>query len=234
MEILIGIAKTNKYTTTGRGDGLEVIERPAGGMTVVLADGHGGSRSVSGISSMAVLKAAQLIVEGVRDGSVARAVFDYFSAVQEGNFSVALTLIGADTESGNLLLCRNTNCPILVRHEFGVDIYDEPAQSIGANKNVKPLTIQRPLEEGLIVATFSDGVLNAGRKRGRGLEMKNLVRQLEESRPEDAQYLADSLLERAMGLDSYEALDHMTVVVMGISDRTAENKMECRTVRYTI
>lgn len=233
MEILIGIAKTNKHSTTGHGDGLEIIERPSGGLSVILADGHGGGRSVCGISSMAVLKAAQFIADGVHDRYVTRAIFDYFSSVQDGNFTIAMTMVSADTETGRLLLYRNTNCPTLIRHEFGVDIYDEPSQSLGSYKNVKPLTIQRSLDEGLLLATFSDGVLNAGRKRGRVMEMKTVVRLLEESRPEDAQYLAETILERAMALDVYQALDHMTVVIMGVSGKRPENIMECRTVRYT-
>lgn len=233
MEILIGTAKTNKHSTIGRGDGLEIIERPSGGITAILSDGHGGSRSVSGISSMAALKAGQLIADGVRDGSVARSIFDYFSTAQDGNFSIAMTMISADTETGSLILCRNANCPTVVRHEFGVDIYDEPAQLIGALKNVKPLMIQRPLEEGLIVATFSDGVLNAGHKRGRTLELKTVIRLLEESRPEDVQYLAESILERAMAMDSYQAVDHMAVVIMGVDSKMPDNKVESRMVRYT-
>jgi len=181
---------------------------------------------------MAALKAAQLIADGVRDGSVARSIFDYFSTVQGGNFSIAMTMISADTDSGNLLICRNTNCPALIRHEFGVDLYDEPAQTIGAHKSAKSLVIQRTLEDGLIVATFSDGVLNAGRKRGRTLEMKTLVRLLEESRPEDVQYLSESILEQAMALDSYQTMDHMSVVIMGINGKSSENKVELRTVKY--
>lgn len=234
MEILIGIAKTNKHVTTGHGDGLEIIERPSGGMTVILADGHGGSRSVGGLSAMSALKAAQLVADGVRDGSVGRSVFDYFSSVQDGNFSISMTLMSADTETGCLVLCRNSNCPVIVRHEFGVDTYDESVQSIGTHKNVKPLSIQRPLEEGLIVATFSDGVFNAGRKKGRALDLKNIVKLLEDSRPADAQYLADSILERALALESYQAMDHMTVAVMGVDSKMSDNKVECRTVRYPI
>jgi hypothetical protein len=234
LEILLGIAKVNKFAVPGSGDGIEVMGRPAGGITAILTDGHGGGRSVSSISTMAAIKTAQLVADGVRDGSVARSVYDYFAAVQDGNFSIAMTMISADTESGNLIVCRNTNSLLMVRHEFGVDIYDEPAQSIGTHKNAKSVMIQRPLEEGLLVATFSDGLLNAGRKRGRSLDLKLLVRQLEESRPGDVQYLSESILDRAMALDSYQASDHMSVIVMGIDGKIPENKVECRTVRYAV
>jgi len=39
MEILIAAAKVNKYATSESGDTLEVVERPNGGLSVVLAAG---------------------------------------------------------------------------------------------------------------------------------------------------------------------------------------------------
>lgn len=86
----------------------------------------------------------------------------------------------------------------------------------------------------MIVATFSDGVLNAGRKQGRALDMNTVVRLLEDSRPEDAHYLAQSILERAMTLDSFQALDHMSVIVMGVGSDTSTYKVESRTSRYMV
>jgi len=65
------------------------------------------------------------------------------------------------------------------------------------------------------------------------VDMKAMVRLLEESRPADVQYIAESILERAMLLDSYQAMDHMTVVVMGIDGKVMDNPVECRTVRYS-
>lgn len=232
MEIVVGIAKTQKYASTGMGDGVEVMTRPAGGLTAILADGHGTGRSVGGISTTAALKAAQLIAEGVRDNFIPRSIYDYFCAVKEINFSVALTLISADLEERKLIFCRNTNSPVMVRHEFGIDIYDEPAPTIGAQKKVKPLLTQLELNEGLIAVTFSDGVLQAGHRKGRYFDLKSLDRLLAENRPQDAQYLAESILDRALSLDGYQAADHMSVIVLGIESRQFDNRLESRTVHY--
>ena len=40
MEIQIAVAKINKYAVSESGDTLEVVERPTGGVSVVLADGQ--------------------------------------------------------------------------------------------------------------------------------------------------------------------------------------------------
>ena len=44
MEVQIAAAKTNKYAVTESGDTLEVVERPNGGLSVVLADGQTSGR----------------------------------------------------------------------------------------------------------------------------------------------------------------------------------------------
>jgi hypothetical protein len=65
------------------------------------------------------------------------------------------------------------------------------------------------------------------------MELKAVIRLLEESRPEDVQYLAESILERAMAMDLYQAVDHMAVVIMGVDSKMPDNKVESRMVRYT-
>ena len=233
MEIVIGFAKAKKHATTGNGDGLTVMARPSGGVTAILADGHGGGRSVSGISTTASLKAAHLIADGVQDSFIPRSIYDYFCSIKEINFTVALTLLSADLEVGKLIICRNSNSPVLIRHEFGVDIYDEPSQMIGAHKSVKPQYTQVNLDEGMIAVAFSDGVLNAGHRRGRFFDIKSLERLLIESRPQDAHYLAQSILDRALSLDSYQAADHMSVIVLGIDNKLTDNKTESGMIRIS-
>jgi hypothetical protein len=76
MEIQIAVAKTSKYAVSESGDTLEVVERPNGGVSVVLADGQTSGRGAKAISSMVVRKIISLLAEGVRDGAAARAASD--------------------------------------------------------------------------------------------------------------------------------------------------------------
>ena len=54
MEIQIAVAKINKYAVSESGDTLEVVERPNGGLSVVLADGQSSGRGAKAISMMVV------------------------------------------------------------------------------------------------------------------------------------------------------------------------------------
>ncbi|MCK7481708.1 MAG: hypothetical protein M0C28_34470 [Candidatus Moduliflexus flocculans] len=49
MEVQIAVAKVNKYATSESGDTLEVVERPNGGLSVVLADGQTSGRGAKAV-----------------------------------------------------------------------------------------------------------------------------------------------------------------------------------------
>ena len=72
MEVQIAVAKINKYATSESGDTLEAVERPNGGLSVVLADGQTSGPGAKAVSMMVVRKVIGLLAEGVRDGAAAR------------------------------------------------------------------------------------------------------------------------------------------------------------------
>ena len=87
LELQVGVAKVAKYATVESGDTLEMIERPYGGLSLVLADGQRSGRAAKLISNLATRKAISLLAEGVRDGAAARAAHDYLRAHRKGKVS---------------------------------------------------------------------------------------------------------------------------------------------------
>ncbi|OUC07453.1 hypothetical protein RY27_14810, partial [Litorilinea aerophila] len=90
LEVQIGVAKINKYASSESGDTVEIVERPHGGISVVVADGQRSGRSAKAISNLVVRKAISLLAEGVRDGAVARATHDYLHTLRGGKVSAEL------------------------------------------------------------------------------------------------------------------------------------------------
>ena len=84
LEIQIAAAKIAKYAASESGDSLELIERPNGGISIVLADGQRSGKSAKTISNLVVRKAISLLAEGVRDGAAARAAHDYLHTYRGG------------------------------------------------------------------------------------------------------------------------------------------------------
>lgn len=218
MEIKVGVAKTKKYAVTDCGDSMEVAERPRGGISAILADGQGSGKAAKITSSLVVNKAASLIAEGARDGAVARAVHDYLYVIKDGKVSSTLTVLSVDLDTQSVLFSRNSNCPVILKHAYGIQVYDEDVSSIGVHKRMKPLMYEFPLETGLIMVSYTDGIQSAGRKRGKELNFEFIKRIIEENAPDDAPYIAEAILEYALGLDEERPSDDMTVVVIGICD----------------
>lgn len=226
MEIKIGIAKVNKYAVPECGDSVEVAERPRGGISAILADGQGSGKAAKITSSLVVNRAAALIAEGARDGAVARTVHDYLYAFKDGKVSSTLTILSADFDTQTLVFSRNSNCPVLVKGQYAIDVYDEEVSPIGVHKRMKPLMYQIPLETGTILVSYTDGIQAAGRKRGRLQDISLILKILEENGPDDVDFIAQSILEQALMLDEYRPGDDMTVVAMGVGERISDHKIQ--------
>src|SRR5512136_2670138 len=114
MEIQIAVAKTNKYAVTESGDTLEVVERPNGGLSVVLADGQTSGRGAKAVSMMVVRKVVGLLAEGVRDGAAARAASDALFTEKKGQVISTLNIVSVDLRSGTIVLTRNNPVSVFV------------------------------------------------------------------------------------------------------------------------
>ncbi len=99
LEIVIAVAKVGKYATSESGDTVEVVERPHGGISVVIADGQRSGKGAKTISNGVVRKAVALLADGVRDGAAARASHDYLRTLRGGQVSATLNLVSIDLDS---------------------------------------------------------------------------------------------------------------------------------------
>jgi hypothetical protein len=111
MELTVGVAKVSKWAVRESGDTLEVIERPHGGLSLVLADGQGSGQAAKDLSNLVAKKAIGLLADGVRDGAVARAVHDFLFHYRHGQVSATLNIVSADLVSRTLVVSRNNPCP---------------------------------------------------------------------------------------------------------------------------
>jgi serine phosphatase RsbU (regulator of sigma subunit) len=146
--------------------------------------------------------------------------------VKDGKVSATLVILSADMETQTLLLSRNSNCPVLVKNEYGIDCYDETVNPIGVHKYMKPLIQQLPLVSGMIMVSYTDGIQAAGRKRGNSMELAKLQQIITENGPEEVDFIAGSILEYALALDEYRAGDDMTVVALGVCERESPYKIQ--------
>lgn len=216
MEIQIAVAKTNKYAVSESGDTLEVVERPNGGMSVVLADGQTSGKGAKVISTMVVRKVISLLAEGVRDGAAARAASDYLYTERYGKVSATLNILSADLQTGTIVITRNNPAPIFIARGDKIECISAESPSIGTSRNIRPAITEIVLEGWTSIVIYTDGILHAGDRYGQKFDICTLLESLLEDQNPGSQEIADTLLAQAIQLDQGRPNDDMSVVVLRV------------------
>jgi serine phosphatase RsbU (regulator of sigma subunit) len=233
MEVQIAVAKVNKYAISESGDTLEVIERPNGGLSVVLADGQTSGRGAKAVSQMVVRKVIGLLAEGVRDGAAARAASDALFTDKQGKVICTLNIASVDLHSGTLVLTRNNPAPIFICRGETIDVIEEESIPLGTSRNVRPLITELAIEPSLIIVIYTDGLTHAGKRRGAPMDVGATIRAVLEDQDPGPQRLADTLLAQAVSLDEDRPADDISVLVLKVTARVGDN-VRRMTVRLPI
>ena len=223
MEVQIAVSKINKYAVSESGDTLEVVERPSGGLSVVLADGQTSGRGAKAVSMMVVRKVISLLAEGVRDGAAARAASDALFTEKQGKVTSTLNIASIDLHSNTIVLGRNNPVPTFVCRGEQIDILEEQSTPLGTSRNVRPVITELAIEAGLTIIIFTDGISHAGERRGQPMNVRDAIRSIIEDQDPSPQQLADSLLAHAVSLDDNRPADDISVLVLKVGARTGDD-----------
>jgi serine phosphatase RsbU (regulator of sigma subunit) len=223
MEVQIAVAKVNKYAVSESGDTLEVVERPNGGLSVVLADGQSSGRGAKAISLLVVRKVIGLLAEGVRDGAAARAASDALFTDKQGKVISTLNIASLDLSSGTIVLTRNNPAPMFICRGDQIDILEEESIPLGTSRNVRPLITEIAIEPGLIIVIYTDGLVHAGKRRGMPMDVGATIRSMLEEQDPTPQALADTLLAEAVSLDENRPADDISVLVLKVAALSGDN-----------
>jgi serine phosphatase RsbU (regulator of sigma subunit) len=216
MEAHMAVSKVSKYATSISGDTMEIIERPNGGLSCVLADGQWSGKSAKAISNVVTRKAVSLLADGVRDGAVARAASDYLYTYRSGKVQATLNILSVDLQSQTLVITRNNPTPVIVLHGNDVSLLDGPSSSVGTRIGIRPEITEIPLQVGLAAVAFTDGLVHAGERTGQSLDLIGCIgKLLDQGDPEPSRW-ADDLLHQAVDLDQGRPTDDISVVVIAI------------------
>ncbi|HXF86644.1 MAG TPA: SpoIIE family protein phosphatase [Anaerolineales bacterium] len=233
MEVQIAVAKINKYATSESGDTLEVIERPNGGLSVVLADGQTSGRGAKAISQMVVRKVIGLLAEGVRDGAAARAASDALYTEKKGKVICTLNIASIDLHTNTIVLTRNNPAPMFICRNMDMDRIESESSPLGTSRDVRPSITEIAIETGLLIVICTDGLIHAGERRGQPMNISEVLRALIEDQDPTPQEIADTLLAHAVMLDENRPTDDISVLALKVASRTGDN-VRRMTVRLPI
>ena len=233
MEVQIAVAKINKYAVSESGDTLEVVERPNGGLSVVLADGQTSGRGAKAVSIMVVRKVISLLAEGVRDGAAARAASDKLYTERQGKVSCTLNIASVDLHTNTIVLTRNNPSPMAICRNGNVDCISTESVPLGTTRDTRPVIMEMNIEPGLTVVMYTDGLTHAGKRRGRPMEVCTILESMLDDQDPGSQSIADELLAHAVSLDENRPADDISVVVLKVTPRVGDD-VRRMTVRLPI
>jgi serine phosphatase RsbU (regulator of sigma subunit) len=217
LAIEFAIAKTNKYASRESGDTAEIVERPGGGFSAIMADGQGSGRAAKVLSMLVTAKVAALLKEGVRDGASARAANDFLYAMRHGQVSATLDILSVDLKTGTVVITRNSETPCLVATVDGVEILPGAARPLGTHARTRPWAAEFPMAAGIRVVVVRDGVVASGVRAG--LPPLDLHAITCDVGPDaTAQDVADLLLAAAIARDDGKPADDMTSVALTLRE----------------
>jgi serine phosphatase RsbU (regulator of sigma subunit) len=223
------VAKIGKYATSESGDTVEMVERPHGGMSFVMADGQRSGRSAKVISNIVTRKVIALLGEGARDGVAARAAHDYLYAMRGGKVRADLQILSLDMDSRTIVISRNTDCAALFIQDNLIRYWDEPAQPIGIYKTTRPIIHEMAMQPDTGVVLFSDGIRYAGSRTNKQFEVATVLEPLL-NETISAQKLADHLLDTAYAADNGFAQDDLTVLALYVHRAPPDDVRRLRVV----
>jgi serine phosphatase RsbU (regulator of sigma subunit) len=218
MEVQIAVSKINKYASSESGDTVEVVERPNGGLSVVMADGQSSGKGAKWISTLVVRKVITLLSEGIRDGASARAASDYLFTERKGKVSATLNIFSIDLQTNTLVITRNNPAPVLLAMGDQIKSLEEESKPIGLYRDTRPWISELPLEPNLIAIMFTDGLIHAGSRQGRQMDIKTVLQCFSEEEACSPQEIADTLLSQALQMDEGRPVDDTSIVVLRVSN----------------
>lgn len=237
MEVQFAVSKISKWASRESGDTLEMIERPQGGLSMVLVDGQTSGRSAKAISNVVARKAVQLLGEGVRDGAAARAAHDYLYTYRSGKVSATLNILSVDTQSRTIVISRNNEAPVLVRTAAaGFYLLDAESRQVGVHRNTKPVITEIPIEVGTIVVAFTDGLRHAGSLSGKGRSYDPFAafQEMVDQGLVSAALICDRLLDEAMVMDDGRPRDDISVIAISVLESVAGDDVRRQSGRLTL
>jgi len=223
MEVRIAVSKVGKYATSDSGDTVEIVERPSGGLSVVMADGQSSGKGAKWISTMVVRKVISLLAEGVRDGAAARAASDYLYAERNGKVSATLNIFSIDKQSETFVVTRNNPAPVLLAIQEEIRSLDETSLPVGLYRGTRPSIIEIPLDAGLTAVMYTDGLVHAGDRSGEKMNVTAVLQDLLDEEDPAPQSLADRLLDTAVRLDRGRPIDDISVVVLRVTSHSGDD-----------
>lgn len=215
--IQIGIAKTTKHDSIISGDSNLNVKLEDGKRLIAISDGMGSGPKARQSSNIAIRLLKRLLLSGFDKETSVDLINSSICLNSKDETYATLDIAIVDLFKGNIEFIKNGACPTYVKNKKNVDIVKTISLPTGILENIELDVFDRDIEDGDILVMCSDGIIETNTEyENKELWLKYLLENIE---TENAQKIADLVLQEAIDNCVGQAKDDMTVMVMKINKK---------------
>ena len=215
--IQIGIAKTTKHDSIISGDSNLNVKLEDGKRLIAISDGMGSGPKARQSSNIAIKLLKRLLLSGFDKETSVDLINSSICLNSKDETYATLDIAIIDLFKGNIEFIKNGACPTYVKNKKNVDIVKTISLPTGILENIELDVFDRDIEDGDILVMCSDGIIESNTEyENKELWLKYLLENIE---TENAQKIADLVLQEAIDNCVGQAKDDMTVLVMKINKK---------------
>lgn len=215
--IQIGIAKSKKSDSIISGDTTIQTRLEDGKHLIAISDGMGSGPDARKSSKIAIKMLERLLQSGFNNDTALKLINTTISANTDDDMYATLDINILDLYKGNMKFIKNGACPTFIKRNNRTEILKSVALPTGILNNIDLIEYNYDLQDGDIILMCSDGIIESNKLyTNKELWIQDILEDIE---TDDAQRIADLVLNEAIDNDFGKEKDDMTVIVCKINKR---------------
>lgn len=215
--VQVGVAKAKKENSIISGDTTLQTRLEDGKYLIAISDGMGSGPEARKSSKIAIKMLERLLQSGFNNDTALKLINTTISANTDEDMYATLDINILDLYKGDMKFIKNGACPTFVKRNNHVEILKSVALPTGILNNMDLIEYNYDLQDGDIVLMCSDGVIDSNKQyMNKELWVQEMLEQIE---TDDAQRIADLVLNEAIDNDFGKEKDDMTVIAYKVTNK---------------
>lgn len=210
---LMGVQRVAKAGQAVSGDNFSQMELRNGQLLMLLADGMGSGVEAARQSEQLVDLLEEMLEAGFRKESAIEMLNELIAAQNKGERFATMDMCMLDLYSGvGEFLKMGASITFIKRGEW-MEAIQSTSLPVGVQEQTEIDAVRKKFYHGDMIIMVSDGVLDAILFDNKEECLKELIREIDTSNPQE---LAEELLERIQSISKHQMRDDASILVLGI------------------
>ena len=216
-KVQVGMSKSTKAGSPVSGDTCLNLKLDDGKYLMAISDGMGSGPEAMKSSKIAIKMLERLLSAGFEKDVSLKLINSTLSANTSEDMYATLDIQILDLFSGNMEFIKNSACPTFVKRNGEVQLLKSITLPTGILDQADLVVYDYDLQDGDILVMCSDGIIDSNKEYlNKQLWVKYLLEDIE---TDDAQKIADIIMNEAIDNDFGKQKDDMTVMVAKVSKK---------------